>query len=345
MRLAPCLALLLGLLLPALQWAQEAETPEQLLRRTAELAAGGDGEAAVAAYREWLQAGGEEAGYGEVLLRAVGAATELAGALRLLADFTPRVRDPAAREACLERQVELLRLAGRIEEALGVQLSLPETPGRLVERATLCLELGLTGEAEEALRRIGDAGDAETPAVAQYLLAMVYLATDRAGPAEATLRSLYERYPDAQVVPAALLALGEALRGRGEAKAQVLGELKARFPASPEAALAEAAARVRYAAAPLRLLPPGAPAPKAPVPYAGPAKALVQAGSFRDPENAQYLVRDLSARGFEARILEKAVGEARYYRVVIGPAQSPEKAQGLILRLKDAGFEGVLLLE
>jgi len=343
MRLAPWLALLLGLLLPALQWAQEAETPEQLLRRTAELAAGGDGEAAVAAYREWLQAGGEEAGYGEVLLRAVGAATELAGALRLLADFTPRVRDPAARAACLERQVELLRLAGRIEEALGVQLSLPETPGRLVERATLCLELGLTGEAQEALRRVGDAGDVETAAAAQYLLAMVYLATDRAGPAEATLRSLFERYPDAQVVPAALLALGEALRGRGEA--QVLGELKARFPASPEAALAEAAARVRYAAAPLRLLPPGAPAPKAHVPDAGPAKALVQAGSFRDPENAQYLVRDLSARGFEARILEKAVGEARYYRVVIGLAQSPEKAQGLILRLKDAGFEGVLLLE
>jgi len=30
MRLAPCLPLLFGLLLPALQWAQEAQTPEQL---------------------------------------------------------------------------------------------------------------------------------------------------------------------------------------------------------------------------------------------------------------------------------------------------------------------------
>jgi hypothetical protein len=31
--------------------------------------------------------------------------------------------------------------------------------------------------------------------------------------------------------------------------------------------------------------------------------------------------------------------------VVVGPEQSPESAQTLILRLKDAGYEGFLLLE
>jgi cell division protein FtsN len=72
---------------------------------------------------------------------------------------------------------------------------------------------------------------------------------------------------------------------------------------------------------------------------------LVQAGSFRDPENARYLARDLVARGFEAHLVEKTVGEVRYYRVVVGREQSSESAQALILRLKDAGFEGFLLLE
>ena len=73
--------------------------------------------------------------------------------------------------------------------------------------------------------------------------------------------------------------------------------------------------------------------------------ALVQVGSFRDPDNARYLVRDLANRGFEARVVEAKVGEARYYRVVVGPGQTPDGTQATILRLKDAGFEGVLLLE
>ena len=39
----------------------------------------------------------------------------------------------------------------------------------------------------------------------------------------------------------------------------------------------------------------------------------------------------------------KWIGGTLYYRVVIGPAQSAEKAQSVLMKLKDAGFEGVLL--
>ena len=74
-----------------------------------------------------------------------------------------------------------------------------------------------------------------------------------------------------------------------------------------------------------------------------PRNVLVQAGSFRDPENAHYMIRDLKASGFDAGIMEKRIGDTVYYRVVIGPAQAAEKAQAVLMELKDASFEGVLL--
>jgi cell division septation protein DedD len=367
----PAPALLFLALLPAVPWAQEAEQPEELFRRAETLAAEGDAGTALALYREWLLANGEAEAFGQVLSRAVDAAAEVADALRLLAEFGPRVREPAAREALLERQAGLLRLCGRVEEALIVQIGLPETPARLVERAGLCLELGLSGEAEQILQRVRGSADAESAAAAGVLLARVYLITERRAQGEQELRALLQSHPEARAVPGALLALGEALRIRGDARGaeEVLAELKALFPASPEAALAGAFTGVRHAALPLRLLPPEpatvAQKPSLPEPAApegstapsgltlpaeaggqqAPRKALVQAGSFRDPENARFLASDLGARGFEARVVEKPLGETRYYRVVVGPEQSPEAAQALILRLKDAGYESFLLLE
>lgn len=71
--------------------------------------------------------------------------------------------------------------------------------------------------------------------------------------------------------------------------------------------------------------------------------ALVQTGSFRDRENAAYMVRDLEAAGFEAEIAEKRIGSTLYYRVVIGPLMTVEQAQAVLMKLKDASFEGVLL--
>jgi cell division septation protein DedD len=348
--LAPLLLLLV--LLPAGIRAQEAEKPEELLRRADSLAAG-DAADGVALYRQWLRDNPESDSFAQVLQRAVAACREASEALRLLAEFSPRLRDPAAREASLERQWALLRLSGRVEEALIAQIALPETPARLVERAGLCLELGLTGEAEQLLGRALERGDTETSAAARLLLARVYLATERGAQGERELRALVESRALTRAVPAALLALGEALRQRGDGQeaAEVLAELQARFPASPEALLAGGKG-ARYPSQPLRLLPnepPAASLPEAALSAApaaaAPRKVQVQAGSFRDPENARYLVRDLEDRGFEARLTEKTVGEARYYRVVVGQELNAQSAQTLILRLKDAGFEGFLLLE
>jgi cell division septation protein DedD len=92
------------------------------------------------------------------------------------------------------------------------------------------------------------------------------------------------------------------------------------------------------------------PPPQAESPAESPASAqpavptaLVQTGSFRDRENAEYMVGDLESSGFAAEIVDKRIGGTLYYRVVIGPLMTVEQAQVVLMKLKDASFEGVLL--
>ncbi len=93
-------------------------------------------------------------------------------------------------------------------------------PARLVERAGLSLELGLTAEAEQILQRSRGSEDAAAAADARLLLAAVYLATGRGAQGEAGVaRTAGEPGRMAPAAPAALLALGEALRERGDAEA------------------------------------------------------------------------------------------------------------------------------
>ncbi|MBN2049578.1 MAG: SPOR domain-containing protein [Spirochaetales bacterium] len=66
---------------------------------------------------------------------------------------------------------------------------------------------------------------------------------------------------------------------------------------------------------------------------------MIQTGSFQDPENAAYHVKDLSAVGFEPVILEKTVSGKLYHRVVI-PNIPQEEVQRYLLLLKDKGYEG-----
>lgn len=107
----------------------------------------------------------------------------------------------------------------------------------------------------------------------------------------------------------------------------------------PQAAAQEPAAEPSPAAAqptPGAVPPPGTAQPPVPT-------ALVQTGSFRDRENAEYMVRDLEVSGFEAGIVEKRIGGTLYFRVVIGPLMTVDQAQAVLMKLKDASFEGVLL--
>lgn len=279
-------------------------------------------------------------------------------ALGLLRSFSPTPR-------WLYRQARLLYQQGLTEEA--------ET---FLEQALTALQGSTTGGPEEG----GDAGSSGQPESRRELQARIWLLLARIHglegkqrEAEPLYRLLITSYGDTTVAPATLLAYYEFLTslGREGEAAEQLEKLARDFPDSPELALAQGGdGRIAYAPSPSRFLPQELPAPvgkgieaagqassgeaaiaeaKPTAPTAAeeekppPLNVLVQTGSFRDPENAHYMIRDLKASGFDAGIMEKRIGDTVYYRVVIGPAQTAEKAQAVLMKLKDASFEGVLL--
>ncbi len=69
----------------------------------------------------------------------------------------------------------------------------------------------------------------------------------------------------------------------------------------------------------------------------------VQTGSFRDAENAEYMVRDLEQRNFAARRRSRTVGDNEFYQVYVPVAGGDP--QEVLVRLKEVGFEGFLLFE
>lgn len=65
----------------------------------------------------------------------------------------------------------------------------------------------------------------------------------------------------------------------------------------------------------------------------------IQAGSFRDAENAEYMAVELEKKGFETRIEEALISGTVYHRVVV-PIPEEGASQKIILELKEEGFEG-----
>lgn len=66
---------------------------------------------------------------------------------------------------------------------------------------------------------------------------------------------------------------------------------------------------------------------------------MIQAGSFRDPENAHYLSIDLSERGFKPKVEEQTINNQMYYKVLLFFSTKHEMNRALI-KLRENGFEG-----
>jgi len=284
-------------------------------------------------------------------------------ALGLLRSFPPTPR-------WLYRQAQLLYQQGLTEEA-----------EKFLEQAMTALQ-GSTTDGPEEGGDTGGSGQPEKRRELQariwLLLARIHGLEGKEREAEPLYRLLISTYSDTTVAPAIFLAYYEFLTalGREEEATEQREKLARGFPESPELALVQAQGgdgRIAYAPSPSRFLPRELPVPvekdiesaepalsgeaaiaeaKPTAPTAPtvaeeekppPRNVLVQTGSFRDPENAHYMIRDLKASGFDADIMEKRIGDTVYYRVVIGPAQTAEKALAVLMKLKDANFEGVLL--
>lgn len=166
---------------------------------------------------------------------------------------------------------------------------------------------------EEGLRRYtidlnapsqGNAPQAQ-PEVALPPVAAIPGASDRVQPGEAAVP-----HPDPAVMPAA----------------------------EPEEA--ERPAPASAAPAPPPTAQP-APAPAASPPPKG--SFVVQLGSFGSRDNAERLMRDMNARGFNTFIAPITTNGRELYRVRVGPTRDRASAEALAARLKRAGQSGSIV--
>lgn len=343
----------------------------------------GKAAAALTAYRQWLKANTSSPQYGEVVLHASALEPDPNRLLEFLKSSLDQIKkqgessDPLPAEAGkIALRLSLLQeLLGNIEAAWrGYESSTVALPQYKLNLAALLVEQGKLEKALEVLDGIAPAialsGGKEGVSAnrdiiirSRILKARILTLQNKIAPAERTLRELLALRIKSDYLAEALLALFELLinEKRRSDGAEVLEELRLKFPRSPEYILAQAIwenrvdAVVVFAFSPLRLLhstlgsgslTDTAEEKKAPLP--GPVSSeeqlvLVQVGSFRMKENAEYLASDLQGLGFAACIVDFKLKDNLYYRVVVDPPRVVEEAQKVLMHLKDAGFEGFLL--
>ena len=85
-----------------------------------------------------------------------------------------------------------------------------------------------------------------------------------------------------------------------------------------------------------------APRPAAPTPVER-GNFVVQLGSFGTKENADRLVRDMTAKGFAAFVAPITSGGRELYRVRVGPTHDRAAAEALAAQLRRVGQSGSIV--
>ncbi len=90
---------------------------------------------------------------------------------------------------------------------------------------------------------------------------------------------------------------------------------------------------------------PQAPKPQVATPTnpAKPGSFVVQLGSFGSRENAERLVRDMTAKGFATFIAPITTNGRELYRVRVGPTRDRASAEALAAQLKRMGQSGSIV--
>ena len=97
-----------------------------------------------------------------------------------------------------------------------------------------------------------------------------------------------------------------------------------------------------------------APAPE-PAPAAAPAptpkpvtssldKPFVQVGIFSVPENAEKASRQLRAQGVSPTVLDQDSNGRRFYRVIVGPAETRDGQRNMLEKVKSLGYSDAYLV-
>jgi DedD protein len=131
-----------------------------------------------------------------------------------------------------------------------------------------------------------------------------------------------------------------AVPGEAASPAPATATANPKTPSSTPASPAPAPAPAAAITAPSTVSPAPAAAP-APRPERG--TFVVQLGSFGSRENAERLVRDMTARGFAAFIAPITSNGRELYRVRVGPTRDRGSAEALAAELKRVGQSGSIV--
>jgi DedD protein len=151
-----------------------------------------------------------------------------------------------------------------------------------------------------------------------------------------------------EVAPTPAASTGRALPGE-EATAPAESEVATNPAPAPNTAVATAPPPVAIAPRPAPTpAVTAAPAPRAEAPHVGPATAprgsfVVQLGSFGSKDNAERLVRDMTAKGFTTFIAPITTNGRELYRVRVGPTRDRASAEALATQLKRIGQSGSIV--
>jgi cell division protein FtsN len=156
---------------------------------------------------------------------------------------------------------------------------------------------------------------------------------------------------------AALWALLEWARLSGDPAAleAASAEITARYPGSPEQALAAGTAApvprpgqfvsAEKGPAPAPAVPGVGSLPRTEGPAEGGGRFGVQAGSFKVRENADELAADLSRKGFVPAVRVDTKEGKSLYKVLAGSGLDRAAALEVLARLSGAGYAGLLISE
>ena len=324
---------------------------DPLLSRAQQREKAGDREAATQLYGSWLSLNPGAPGSLKVFVAYFRLEQDSAKLLAKGDAFVSASRGIPGTGEQIVRVAQLFELSGRMEQSRDFYLRAFEEGGgteALISAFLLSLEMGDTASLPAIIDKLRERNRSS----ASLLDAVGRLRSGGDSAARADLLSSVDSSGDPDLSLKGLWVLYEVARNSGDAMAEAKARagLVARFPGSPEAAIAASFAGTDAGKkAPGVLLFPGpdvfAGASKAQPAGASVARYAVQAGSFQVQENADYLAADLKKKGFAAVVRHETALGKDMFRVFAATGLEAEQARALQAKLADAGFSGFLVTE
>ena len=313
---------------------------------------------AIEAYKALIKNSDEN--YCEIVSRLVLLVSNIDEKRNLLKESLGKCNEPERRHTFYVALAGLEEISGNLEAAQkyfqSASLATPEKKDfiSLLSSAVLLFELGDYRGAEAQATVITKTCKVDDLIYkAEVLLSRVFYATDREEKSLQIAFSMLKKEPEKQD-PAAILWVVELsnLLEKSDLHARAVEMLLSEFPDTPEAAIYRGEiGRVPSPSAFLGRRQPNIESTddktivaSETVETAANTVLSVQTGSYSVRENAEYALKDLEKEGFAAEIRERTIGERVYYRVLIVNVAS-ENADGVILALKEKGFEGFRVFE